>query len=114
MSKAILEELRLFREKQGMSQEQFADVLGMSVRTLQEYEHYRRMPSRTIASYFDLIVTEPVVFDLLKKRYDEANVHPSDIAKFKEEIGPIRKRRVRQESDAYQKLAEYIITGVNK
>jgi putative transcriptional regulator len=33
------------REKTGLSQERFAALLGVSIRTLQDWEHGRRVPS---------------------------------------------------------------------
>lgn len=43
--KSVIDMISRIREKAGLSQSQFADLLGVSVRTLQDWEQGRRAPS---------------------------------------------------------------------
>lgn len=49
------------RQKTGMSQAQFAKLLGVSIRTLQEWEQGRRKPSGAAASLLLLAEKRPDV-----------------------------------------------------
>lgn len=50
------------RGKTGLSQPKFAELLGVSVRTLQEWEQGRRMPSGAARSLLHIAVLRPDVF----------------------------------------------------
>jgi putative transcriptional regulator len=52
------------RQKVGLSQARFADLLGVSVRTLQDWEQNRRQPSRAAASLIQIAKQRP---DVLKE-----------------------------------------------
>lgn len=49
------------RQKSELSQTQFANLLGVSVRTLQEWEQGRRQPSRAAQTLFRVAMTYPNV-----------------------------------------------------
>ena len=49
------------RNKTGLSQPRFAELLGVSVRTLQEWEQGRRQPSRAAASLIRIARQRPDV-----------------------------------------------------
>ncbi|WP_457441859.1 helix-turn-helix domain-containing protein [Pseudomonas sp. TE3786] len=50
------------RRKTGLSQPKFAELLGVSVRTLQEWEQGRRTPSGAARSLLHIAVSRPDVF----------------------------------------------------
>lgn len=50
------------RSRTGLSQVKFAELLGVSVRTLQEWEQGRRMPSGAARSLLHIAVSRPDVF----------------------------------------------------
>lgn len=50
------------RSKTGLSQPRFAELLGVSVRTLQEWEQGRRTPSGAARSLLHIAATRPDVF----------------------------------------------------
>ncbi|MDA3877890.1 MAG: helix-turn-helix domain-containing protein [Halothiobacillus sp.] len=49
------------RQKTGLTQSQFAELLGVSVRTLQDWEQGRRQPSRAAASLITIAKQRPDV-----------------------------------------------------
>ena len=49
------------RQKSGLSQSRFAGLLGVSVRTLQDWEQGRRQPSRAAASLIQIANQRPDV-----------------------------------------------------
>ncbi|OPA94115.1 transcriptional regulator [Pseudomonas fluorescens] len=50
------------RSRTGLSQPKFAELLGVSVRTLQEWEQGRRSPSGAARSLLHIAATRPDVF----------------------------------------------------
>lgn len=50
------------RSKTGLSQPKFAELLGVSVRTLQEWEQGRRAPSGAARSLLHIAASRPDVF----------------------------------------------------
>jgi putative transcriptional regulator len=64
--KITLSEVAEVRAKSGLSQSQFAQVLGVSARTLQEWEQGRRQPSGAARSLLTIAARRPdVIRDLL-------------------------------------------------
>jgi putative transcriptional regulator len=53
------------RQKSGLSQTQFAALLGVSVRTLQEWEQGRRQPSRAAQTLLRVAMAHPNVLRAL-------------------------------------------------
>ena len=49
------------RQKSGLSQSRFAELLGISVRTLQDWEQGRRKPSRAAMSLIQIAKQRPDV-----------------------------------------------------
>ncbi len=49
------------RQKVGLSQSRFAELLGVSVRTLQDWEQGRRQPSRAAVSLIQIAKQRPDV-----------------------------------------------------
>jgi len=49
------------RQKSGLSQSRFAELLGVSVRTLQDWEQGRRKPSRAAISLIQIAKQRPDV-----------------------------------------------------
>jgi putative transcriptional regulator len=47
------------RERTGLSQAKFASLLGVSVRTLQEWEHGRRVPSGAARTLLRVVAWHP-------------------------------------------------------
>lgn len=60
------------REKSGLSQAEFARLLGISVRTLQEWEQGRRKPSGAAKSLLFIAMKKPTVFRELFKELPKA------------------------------------------
>lgn len=52
-------DVKLIRQKLGLSQEEFAYYFGVSIRTLQEWEQYRRTPNATTRNFLKVIEMEP-------------------------------------------------------
>ena len=50
------------RSRTGLSQHRFAELLGVSVRTLQEWEQGRRAPSGAARSLLQIAASRPDVF----------------------------------------------------
>jgi putative transcriptional regulator len=64
--------VKAIRERLGLSQEQFANLLGVSERTLQEWEQGRRKPSGAAVTLLRIADQMPEVFDkLVYTRYVE-------------------------------------------
>lgn len=64
--KVTLSEVAEARAKSGMSQTRFAQVLGVSARTLQEWEQGRRQPSGAARSLLTIASKRPdIIRDLL-------------------------------------------------
>ncbi len=59
--KIALSEVTQARAKSGLSQSQFAQVLGVSPRTLQEWEQGRRKPSGAAQSLLTIAAKRPEV-----------------------------------------------------
>lgn len=53
--------VKLIRVKLGLSQEQFANYFGVSVRTIQEWEQHRREPTATARNFLKVIECAPQV-----------------------------------------------------
>ncbi len=51
----------VIREKTGLSQAKFAELLGVSVRTLQDWEQGRRMPSGAARTLLRIAIRRPDV-----------------------------------------------------
>lgn len=62
----------LARRKVGMSQSEFAKLLGVSVRTLQDWEQGRRLPTGAARSLLAVAVREPKVLREIVKELAEA------------------------------------------
>lgn len=60
--KIALTEAAQARSKTGLSQPKFAELLGVSVRTLQEWEQGRRTPSGAARSLLHIAASRPDVF----------------------------------------------------
>ncbi|MFK0095962.1 helix-turn-helix domain-containing protein [Pseudomonas sp. NPDC090592] len=57
------------RSRTGLSQSRFAEMLGVSVRTLQEWEQGRRSPSGAARSLLHIAASRPDVFrEVLQER----------------------------------------------
>jgi putative transcriptional regulator len=57
-------DVRKIREGMGMSQSEFADYFGFSVRTLQEWEQWRSFPRGVAKNFLLLLQREP---DMVRK-----------------------------------------------
>lgn len=54
-------DVKLIRDKLHLSQEQFANYFGVSVRTIQEWEQHRRKPTATARNFLKVIEQAPMV-----------------------------------------------------
>ncbi len=64
-----LAEIRVIREKMGLSQSAFAGLLGVSLRTLQDWEQGRRQPTGAARSLLLVAQARPEVLrDVLVKK----------------------------------------------
>lgn len=52
-------EVKLIRQKLHLSQDEFANYFGVSVRTIQEWEQHRRRPTATARNFLKVIEREP-------------------------------------------------------
>ena len=52
-------EVRAIREKTSLSQSEFAHLIGVSVKTLQNWEQYRRRPTGPAVALLRIIAQEP-------------------------------------------------------
>jgi len=63
-------DVKLIRQKLHLSQDEFANYFGVSVRTLQEWEQHRRTPNATTRNFLKVIALEPrAVLRALKTRH---------------------------------------------
>jgi putative transcriptional regulator len=53
--------VRLIRERTSLSQSQFADLIGVSVKTLQNWEQDRRRPTGPAAALLSIIEFDPAL-----------------------------------------------------
>ncbi len=66
---AVLVEIQTTREKMGLSQSAFAGLLGVSLRTLQDWEQGRRQPTGAARSLLLVAQARPEVLrDILLKK----------------------------------------------
>ena len=56
-----LPDVKAVREKLGLSQSEFARLMGVSVRTLQNWEQHRRNPTGPAAALLKLVAAAPEV-----------------------------------------------------
>ena len=54
-------DVKMIRTKLKLSQEQFARYFGVSIRTIQEWEQYRRTPTATARNFLKVIEKAPLV-----------------------------------------------------
>jgi putative transcriptional regulator len=54
-------EVRVIRERTSLSQSEFADLIGVSVKTLQNWEQDRRRPTGPAAALLSIIEHDPVL-----------------------------------------------------
>lgn len=52
-------DVKEIRTHLGLSQEQFAEYFGVSIRTIQEWEQHRRTPTATARNFLRVIAKEP-------------------------------------------------------
>ncbi len=52
-------DVKMIRNKLHLSQEQFANYFGVSIRTVQEWEQHRRTPTATARNFLKVIEREP-------------------------------------------------------
>jgi putative transcriptional regulator len=52
-------DVKAIRDKLHLSQDEFAGYFGVSIRTLQEWEQHRRLPSATARNFLKVIDCEP-------------------------------------------------------
>jgi putative transcriptional regulator len=60
--KVVMSPIISARKKSGLSQAEFAKLLGVSVRTLQEWEQGRREPSGAAKTLISIAMRHPEVF----------------------------------------------------
>jgi len=54
-------DVRVIRERTGLSQSEFADLIGVSVKTLQNWEQERRRPTGPAAALLRIIEHDPTL-----------------------------------------------------
>ena len=52
-------DVKLIRHKLHVSQDEFANYFGVSIRTIQEWEQHRRIPTATARNFLKVIELEP-------------------------------------------------------
>jgi putative transcriptional regulator len=52
--------VKVIRNKLHLSQQEFADFFGVSIRTIQEWEQHRRSPTATARNFLKVIEREPI------------------------------------------------------
>lgn len=60
-TKVTLPDVKIVREQIGLSQSEFASLMRVSIRTLQNWEQHRRNPTGPAAALLKIVLTAPDV-----------------------------------------------------